>query len=110
MIISIEITEQQLEILKAGRKIPGLLFMEHTSEDQYEVGFYAYGGRPSRHRREQTLMRMEHGSIKKSARNYKLILSLPDVLGEVRCGELMRTGGEEADSFMRHVNILLNNK
>jgi hypothetical protein len=110
MEITIKISEQQLECLRSGKRIPGSLFMERTSDEQFKVGFYVYGSRLSKRRREQTLMRMEHGSIKKTARNYKLILSLPDVLGEVRCGELMRNGGVEADSFMRHLNFLLNNE
>ena len=108
MKITIDISEQQLERLKSGKRIPGSLFMEWTSEEQNVVGFYVYGSGTPKHRPEQTLMRMDHGAIRKTARNYKLIVSLPDDLGEIRCGELMKLVGEEADKFMRHLSVLLN--
>ena len=109
MEINFKLTEQQLERLKSGKRIPGSLFLERISEEQYVVGFYVHGSGTPKHHREKTLMRMDHGTIRKSARNYKLIVSLPDNLGELRCGELMKVGGEEADNFMRHLSIMLNN-
>lgn len=110
MTIQINLTEQQLERLKAGKRIPGSLFIERTSDEQEVIGFYVHGSDPTPKRpREKTLMHMDHGTIRKSARNYKLIVSLPDNLGEERVGELMKNGGEEADSFMRHLSIMLNN-
>ena len=109
MEIIIKLNEQQLECLRSGKRIPGSLYMDRTSNEQDVVGFYVHGSGTHKKRREQTLMRMDHGTIRKSARNYKLIVSLPDDLGELRCGELMKVGGEEADNFMRHLSILLNN-
>ena len=109
MNIEINLTEQQLERLKSGKRIPGSLYLDRTSNEHDIVGFYVHGSGTSKHHREKTLMRMDHGTIRKSARNYKLIVSLPDNLGELRCGELMKVGGEEADNFMRHLSILLNN-
>lgn len=109
MIFKIKLSEQQLERLKAGKRIPGSLYIERTSEEQEVVGFYVHGsGSKPKRPREKTLMHMDHGTIRKTARNYKLIVSLPDNLGEERVGELMKNGGEEADNFMRHLSIMLN--
>ena len=104
----IDLAEQQLERLMSGKRIVGSLFAQRTSNEQFMVGFSEHGtGRPKRPR-EQTLIRMDHGTVRKTRRNYKLIVSLPDVLGEARCGQLMLTGAEEANDFMQNLSKMLN--
>ena len=108
MRIIINLNEQQLERLMSGKRIPGSLFAQRTSNEQFKVDFYEYGTGKAKRPREQTLMRMDHGTVRKTRRNYKLIVSLPDDLGEARCGQLMLKGGKEANDFMMNLSKMLN--
>ena len=108
MEITINLNEQQLERLKSGKKISVSLFCERTSDEQFKVGVYEHGtGKPKRPR-EQTLIRMEHGTIRKTRRTYKLVVCLPDILGEARCGQLMMIRGMEANDFMQNLSKMMN--
>ena len=108
MRIILNLNEQQLERLMSGKRIPGSLFAQRTSNEQFKVDFYEYGTGKAKRPREQTLMRMDHGTVRKTRRNYKLIVSLPDDLGEARCGQLMLTGAAEANIFMQNLSKMLN--
>ena len=108
MVVKINLNEQQLERLKSGKRISVSLFCERTSDEQFKVGIYEHGtGKPKRPR-EQTLIRMDHGSVRKTRRTYKLVVCIPDVLGEARCGQLMMTGGMEANDFMQNLSKMMN--
>lgn len=108
MNVTINLNEQQLERLKLGKRIPVSLFCERTSAEQFKLGIYEHGTGKRKRPREQTLIRMEHGSVRKTRRTYKLEVVLPDVLGEARCGRLMMAGAKEANVFMQNLSKMMN--
>ena len=106
---AIILSEQQLECLKSGKKIPGSLHIERTSDEQIVIGFNQYHRNGNNRQHAQQLLALEHGWIRKTPRRYKLCVSLPDNLGERRCGELMERESVEARSFMNALESVLNN-
>lgn len=96
-----------LQILLAGKTIQGSIHGERVA-NEVVIGFRPYRRNSTGRRRDQTLLTLPHGSIRKSPRRYKLLLSLPDTLGERRCGELMKCETEEAKSFMDALESVLN--
>jgi len=101
------LSEQTLETLLTGKRIPGSIHAERVA-NEVVIGFRPYGRNSVKRRHDQTLLALPHGSIRKSPRRYKLCISLPDSLGERRCGELMKSETEEAKSFMDALESVLN--
>ncbi len=108
MKIVLSLTEQQLECLKSGKRIPGSLHMECTSDEQITIGFNQYHRNGDNQQRVQQLLTLPHGWVRKSPRRYRLCVSLPDSLGERRVGELMESESVEARSFMNALESVLN--
>lgn len=108
MELKIILAEQLLNILMSGKRVPGSIFAERVG-NEVVIGFNQYRRNVFRCRHSQTLLTLPHGWIRKSARRYKLQLSLPDNLGERRVGELMRCETEEARSFMNALESVLDN-
>jgi hypothetical protein len=106
---TIILDEQQLSRLRSGKRLTVSLFMEHNCDENESIGYYVHGSNPRKRPREQTLMRLDHGTIRKSARKYKLDIGFSDDLGELHVGELMEASGKEAHSFMQHLYNILNN-
>lgn len=103
----IVLTEQQLKCLKTGKRIPGSLFMERTSDGRIVVCFYQYRKNRARHRNDQTLLTLPHGWIRKSAQRYKLHLSVPDNLGEHRVAELLEQENREGCTFLKALGQIM---
>ena len=107
MEISVSLTEQQLERLKSGKRIPGSVRAEQV-DNEVVIAFHEYQRNGGNHRPAQTLLALPHGSVRKTPRRYRLSISLPDNLGERRCGELMERESVEARSFMNNLESILN--
>lgn len=107
MEMKIILSEQLLRTLTSGRRVQGSIFAERRGSEVV-VGFYQYRRNVYRHRNSQTLLTLPHGWIRKSPRRYMLKLSVPDTLGERRCGDLMESETEEARSFMHALESVLN--
>jgi hypothetical protein len=101
------LSEQMLQILLTGKTIQGSIHAERVG-NEVVIGFRPYRRNSTGSRRDQTLLTLPHGSIRKSRRRYKLFISVPDTLGERRCGELMKCESEEAKSFMDALESVLN--
>ena len=108
MELKIILAEQLLRTLMTGKRVPGSIFAERVG-NEVVIGFNQYRRNVFRRRHSQTLLSLPHGWIRKSAKRYKLHLSLPDNLGERRVGELMRSETEEARSFMNALESVLDN-
>ncbi len=106
--MNIALSEQQLRALLAGKRIPGSVRAERV-ENKVVIVFHEYRRNGGNHRPAQTLLALPHGSVRKTPRRYKLCVSLPDNLGERRCGELMERESVEAHSFMNALESVLNN-
>lgn len=105
--MTIELTELQLKCLKAGKRIPGSLFMERTSDERIVIGFYQYRKNRAKRRNDQTLLTLPHGWIRKSAQRYKLHLSVPDNLGEHRVAELLEQENREGCTFLKALGQIM---
>ena len=95
-------------LMTTGKRVPGSIRVERVG-NEIVVAFHEYRRNADNQRPPQTLLTLPHGSIRKTARRYKLCVSLPDELGERRCGELMAAESMEARSFMDALDSVLNN-
>ena len=107
MQMKIILAEQLLRTLMTGKRIQGSIYAERVG-NEIVIGFHQYRRIRTRHRHDQTLLTLPHGWIRKSAKRYRLQLSLPDNLGERRVGDLMVSETEEARSFMAALQEVLN--
>jgi hypothetical protein len=106
MIAKVLLDEQTLRVLLEGKRIEGSLFAERV-ENKLVVRFNPYRRKkPNRHH-DQTLLTLGHGWLRKSAKRYRLHLSIPDNLGERRVAGLMASETEEAQNFMCALEELL---
>lgn len=85
----------------------GSIFLERVG-DEVVVCFYEYRQNSSKRRPPQTLLTLPHGAVRKTAKRYRLTLSLPDALGERRIGDLMACETAEARGFMHALQEVLN--
>ncbi len=108
MEIAIILTEQQLRALLAGKRIPGSVRAERVN-NKVVIVFHEYRRNGGIRRPAQTLLALPHGSVRKTPRRYRLSISLPDNLGERRCGELMERESAEARSFMNALEAIMGN-
>ena len=107
MELIIVLSEQQLKCLKTGRRIPGSLYMERTSDGRIVIGFYQYHNNRAKRRNDQTLLTLPHGWIRKSPQRYKLHLSVPDNLGEHRVAELLEQENREGCTFLKALGQIM---
>jgi len=91
-----------------GRRVAGRAWLE-CDGTQPRFHFEPYSRRQSRRDRNQLLVGSEHGWLKKSARRYKLHLSVPDHLGELRAAEIMKREAKAIIDFMRGLDQFLRN-
>jgi hypothetical protein len=108
MRLSINLSEQLLRTLMTGKRVPGSIRAERVG-NEIVIGFYQYQRNRAKRRQPQTLLALPHGWVRKTPRRYRLSISLPDHLGERRCGELMANESMEARSFMNCLESVLNN-
>lgn len=66
MKIVLSLTEQQLECLKSGKRIPGSLHIERTSDEQIVIGFNQYHRNGGNRPHAQQLLTLPHGWVRKS--------------------------------------------
>ncbi len=107
MDMKIYLSEQLLQCLKTGKRVPGSIYMEREN-NEIVIGFYQYKRKKVKRRHAQQLLTLPHGWVRKTPRRYKLNVSLPDNLGERRIGELMECESVEARSFMNALESVLN--
>lgn len=98
--------EQTLKVIFEGKRVKGSLYAERVG-NELVVGFNPYRRKKQNHRHEQTLLTLGHGWLRKSAKRYRLHLSIPDDLGERRVAGLMASETEEAHNFMCALEELL---
>ena len=110
MIAKVLLDEQTLRVLLEGKRIEGSLFAERV-ENKLVVRFNPYRRKkPNRHH-DQTLLTLGHGWLRKSAKRYRLHLSIPDNLGERPKTKNDRIRkNKSADNFyqIKYHNILIN--
>ena len=106
MEVTLFLDEQMLKVLFEGRRIEGSLYAERVN-NEFVVGFNPYRRKKNNRRHDQTLLTLGHGWLRKSARRYRLHLSIPDNLGERRVAGLMASETEEAHNFMCALEELL---
>lgn len=107
MDMTIRLSEELLRALTAGRRLKGCIFLERR-DNEVVVCFYEYRQNSGKRRPPQTLLTLPHGTVRKTAKRYRLILSLPDALGERRIGDLMACETAEARGFMHALQEVLN--
>ncbi|MBR1449292.1 MAG: hypothetical protein IJ588_11185 [Prevotella sp.] len=107
MKIKYVLTEQLLSTLMQGKRVPGSMYAEQV-DDEMVIGFRQYQRKGAKRRPDQTLLALPHGWIRKSAKRYRLNLSMPDNLGERRVGDLMASETEEARRFMQALQEVMN--
>ena len=98
--------EQTLRALFEGKRVEGSLYVERMDND-FAVGFNPYRRKKPNRRHDQTLLTLGHGWLRKSAKRYRLHLSIPDNLGERRVAGLMSSETDEASNFMCALEELL---
>ena len=98
--------EQTLRRLFEGKRVKGSLYAERV-DNEVVVGFNPYQRNNANRRHDQTLLTLGHGWLRKSAKRYRLHLSIPDDLGERRVAGLMASETEEAHNFMCALEELL---
>ena len=106
MTVELFLDEQTLKALLEGRKVQGSLYVEQV-ENELMAGFNPYRRKKTYRRHDQTLLTLGHGWLRKSAKRYRLHLSIPDDLGERRVAGLMASETEEAHNFMCALEELL---
>lgn len=99
MVAKVLLDEQTLKVLFEGKRIEGSLYAERV-DNELVVGFNPYRRKKAYRRHDQTLLTLGHGWLRKSAKRYRLHLSIPDNLGERRVAGLMASETEEAQNFM----------
>ena len=106
MEVTLFLDELMLKVLSEGKRIEGSLYAERV-DNELLVGFNPYRRKKANRRHDQTLLTLGHGWLRKSARRYRLHLSIPDNLGERRVAGLMASETEEAHNFMCALEELL---
>ena len=106
MITKIFLDDQTLRVLFEGKRVEGSLYVERV-DNELVVGFNPYKRKKTNRRHDQTLLTLGHGWLRKSAKRYRLHLSIPDNLGERRVAGLMASETEEAHDFMCTLEELL---
>ena len=99
MEVTLFLDELMLKVLSEGKRIEGSLYAERVN-NELVVRFNPYRRKKTNRRHDQTLLTLGHGWLRKSAKRYRLHLSIPDDLGERRVAGLMASETEEAHNFM----------
>ena len=106
MKINFILSKELFDCLSTGKRVKGSIYLERLG-NEISIRFNQYQCNKPKRRHDQTLHVLPHGWIRKSAKRYRLQLSLPDALGESRVGELMASETEEARNFMSALQDVL---
>lgn len=88
------------------RRFKGSLGFEPTGDGKV-LSFHMYKKSNQQKQSPQKLISLPSGSLKKTARKYRLQLSVNDELGEMRAAEELKRDSEEACQFLRHLSNIL---
>ena len=98
-----------LRLMQNGdRRTPGRIWLERDGSGQPVFRFEPYCHR-QRVRVDQLLLSSEHGRLTKSARRYRMRLSVPDHLGEQQAARIMERESQHLVGFLSDLEQLLNN-
>lgn len=91
-----------------GRRTAGRVWVERDGSAQPEFVFEPYSHRQPV-KVDQLLLSSEHGWLKKSAKRYRMRLSVPDHLGEQQAARIMERESQHFVSFLTDLEQFLNN-
>ena len=91
-----------------GRRMAGRVWVECDGSAQPEFRFEPYSHRQPV-KVDQLLLSSEHGWLKKSAKRYRMRLSVPDHLGEQQAARIMERESQHFVSFLTDLEQFLNN-
>ena len=101
--------ESYLHLMQnGGRRMAGRAWLERDGSGQPVFKFEPYSHR-QRVRVDQLLLSSEHGRLTKSARRYRMRLSVPDHLGEQQAARIMERESRHLVDFLSDLEQLLNN-
>ena len=102
-------TETFLHLMQNGdRRTAGRVWLERDGSGQPVFKFEPYSHR-QRVRVDQLLLSSEHGRLTKSAKRYRMRLSVPDHLGEQQVARIMERESRHLLDFLSDLEQLLNN-
>ena len=102
-------TENFLRLTQNGdRRTPGRIWLERDGSGQPVFKFAPYA-HSQRVRVDQLLLSSEHGRLSKSAKRYRMRLSVPDHLGEQQAARIMERESRHLVDFLSDLEQLLNN-
>lgn len=102
-------TETFLHLMQnGGRRTAGRIWLERDGSGQPVFKFEPYSHR-QRVRVDQLLLSSEHGRLTKSAKRYRMRLSVPDHLGEQQAARIMARESRHLVDFLSDLEQLLNN-
>ena len=102
-------TETFLRLTQNGdRRTAGRAWLERDGSGQPVFKFEPYSHR-QRVRVDQLLLSSEHGRLTKSAKRYRMRLSVPDHLGEQQAARIMERESRHLVDFLSDLEQLLNN-
>lgn len=91
-----------------GRRMAGRVWLECDGSAQPEFRFEPYSHRQPV-KVDQLLLKSEYGWLKKSAKRYRMRLSVPDHLGEQQAARIMERESQHFVSFLTDLEQFLNN-
>ena len=91
-----------------GRRMAGRVWVECDGSAQPEFRFEPYSHRQSV-KVDQLLLKSEYGWLKKSAKRYRMRLSVPDHLGEQQAARIMERESKHLVRFLSDLEQFLNN-
>ena len=91
-----------------GRRTAGRVWVERDGSGRPEFRFEPYSHRQPV-KVDQLLLKSEYGWLKKSAKRYRMRLSVPDHLGEQQAARIMERESQHFVSFLTDLEQFLNN-
>ena len=91
-----------------SRRTAGRVWLERNGSAQPEFKFEPYSHRQPV-KVDQLLLKSEYGWLKKSAKRYRMRLSVPDHLGEQQAARIMERESQHFVSFLTDLEQFLNN-
>ena len=91
-----------------GRRTAGRIWVERDGSGRPEFRFEPYSHRQPV-KVDQLLLKSEYGWLKKSAKRYRMRLSVPDHLGEQQAARIMERESRHLLDFLSDLEQFLNN-
>jgi hypothetical protein len=108
--ISILVSNETFQHLmqNGSRRTAGRVWLERDGSAQPEFKFEPYSHR-QHVKVDQLLLKSEYGWLKKSAKRYRMRLSVPDHLGEQQVARIMERESRHLLDFLSDLEQFLNN-